>query len=90
MNKFIAVIFAALLTIAAFIIPSMCSAQSVIVYDCRVQKCYTILFPFPHSRCECVERYHYPFYTPRHKQVPPRPRHHPPPPHSHHRQSARR
>lgn len=87
MNKLYAILFAGVM----MIIPALCSAQPVVVSDCRIQRCYTVLLPFPHNRCECVERYYYPLYTPRHyRPAPPphrgpRPGHHPPPPsHNHH------
>jgi hypothetical protein len=58
------------------------SAQPVI-RDCEVQKCYKVLFPFPHSRCECVDyRYHHRYAPRRHYHPAPprdhRPGHHPP------------
>lgn len=89
MNKLSAI---ALFLFTLFLIPSLCSAQPIIK-DCRAQKCYTVLFPFPHSKCECVD-YHnryYPRYVPRkHHHMPPPPRdhrsgHHPPHHKSHRR-----
>lgn len=88
MNKLYFLLFLLVL----MIVPSICSAQPAIVNDCRIQRCYTVLFPFPHNRCECVEHYYYPLYVPpRHRYMPPpphrgpRPGHHPPPPpHNHH------
>lgn len=63
------------------------SAQQVF-RDCEVQKCYKVLFPFPHSRCECVDYRYHPRYVPRrhYRPMPPphrdhRPGHHPPPHH---------
>lgn len=87
MKNFITVMFALLVFI---MLPSIASAQSVI-RDCEVQKCYKVLFPFPHSRCECVDYNYHPRYVPRrhYHPVPPkghRPGHHPPP---HRRGSAR-
>lgn len=89
MNK----LYFLLLLLVLMIAPSICLAQPVVVNDCRIQRCYTVLFPFPHNRCECVERYYYPLYVPpRHRYMPPhpphhgpRPGHHPPPPSPNHR-----
>lgn len=58
------------------------------IRDCEIQKCYKVLFPFPHSRCECVDLRYHPRYVPRrhyHPAPPPhrdhRSGHHPPPRH---------
>lgn len=87
MNK----LYFLLLLLVLMIAPSICLAQPVVVNDCRIQRCYTVLFPFPHNRCECLDYYYYPVYTPRHyRPAPPPPRgprpghHPPPPPHNHH------
>lgn len=64
-----------------------------------IERCYTMLFPYPHSRCEYirVRRNYTPAPPPPHRMGPPpmgpRPGHHPPPPpgghwhpgHGHHR-----
>lgn len=59
-----------------------------VIRDCEIQKCYKVLFPFPHSRCECVDYRYHPRYVPRrhYHPSPPqhgdhRPGHHPPPRH---------
>lgn len=79
------IIFVMLILSFSFISKNV-SAQQVF-RDCEVQKCYKVLFPFPHSRCECVDyRYHHRYVPRRHyRPMPPprghRPGHHPPPRH---------
>lgn len=76
------IIFVMLILSFSFISKNV-SAQQVF-RDCEVQKCYKVLFPFPHSICECVDhRYHHRYVPRRHyRPMPPprchRPGHHPP------------
>jgi U5 snRNP spliceosome subunit len=96
MKNFIAIVFALL---AMIVLPSIVSAQPAPppppgAYHI-VEQCYTVLFPYPHSRCEYVRvrRNYTPAPPVRHYHpLPPppphhRPGHHPPPPpggHGHH------
>lgn len=55
MNKFITIVFA---LFSMIMLPSIAYAQQTIqqyygVYRI-VERCYTVLFPYPHSRCEYV------------------------------------
>lgn len=83
-------IFVAVVLSCLFI--STSASAHPVIRDCEVQKCYKVLFPFPHSKCECVDYRYYQHYVPhRHYHpVPPprghRPGHHPSP---HHRRSVR-
>ena len=56
MNKFITIVFA---LFAMLVLPSIAYAQQTIqqyngTYNI-VERCYTVLFPYPHSRCEYVQ-----------------------------------
>lgn len=93
MKNFIAIVFALL---AMVVLPSTVSAQPLPPHPGAyhiVERCYTVLFPYPHSRCEYVRvrRNYTPAPPPHHHHGPlpppgPRPGHHPPPPggHGHH------
>lgn len=86
----------ALIALLGLLIPASVIAQPGPEY---IQRCYTVLVPFPHTNCEWVRvRYDYrpaPPPPPRRGHMPPppprgpRPGHHPPPPphhgHGHHR-----
>lgn len=88
MKNFIIAMFALL---AFIVLPSVASAQPLppppgLYYV--VERCYTVLFPYPHSRCEYVRvRRNYTPVPPPHRMGPPpmgpRPGHHPPPPGGH-------
>lgn len=88
MNKFTIILFSILFML---IIPTIGSAQPAppppgAYYV--VEQCYTVLFPYPHSKCEYVRvRRNYtpalPLPLPHRMGPPPmrpRPGHHPPPP----------
>lgn len=85
MKNFIAIMFALLVFI---VLPSVASAQPLPPHPGSyyvVERCYTVLFPYPHSRCEYVHvrRNYTPVPPPPHRMGPPpmgpRPGHHPPP-----------
>ena len=87
MKNFVMIVFALLTMI---VLPTIVSAQPAPpppgAYHI-VERCYTVLFPYPHSRCEYVRvrRDYTPVPHPPHfRPVPPppnhRPGHHPPPP----------
>jgi len=81
MKNFITAMFALLMFI---VLPSVASAQPLPPPPGPyyvVERCYTVLFPYPHSRCEYVRISRN--YTPVPPPIGPRPGHHPPPPGSH-------
>lgn len=96
MKNFITAMFALL---AFIVLQSIASAQPLPPPGPYyvVERCYTVLFPYPHSRCEYVRvrRNYTPVPPPLHRMGPPpphhmgpppmgpRPGHHPPPPGGH-------
>lgn len=99
MNKFITIMFS---LFAMIMLSSIAYAQQTIqqyhgVYRI-VERCYTVLFPYPHSRCEYVQvrrnytpliPYHHHNYRPLPYQVP-RHGHHPPHHNGNHHHSGHR
>ena len=86
MNKLITIVFA---FIAMIVLPSIAYTHP---HHCTyriVERCYTVLFPYPHSICEYVQvRRNYTPVIPRHhhnyRPLPqPSPRHWHHPPHHH-------
>ena len=81
MNKLIASIFA---LFAMIFVPSIAYTQPYHGTYRIVERCYTVLFPYPHSRCEYVQvRRNYTPIIPHHHHnyrplPPPRHWHHPP------------
>lgn len=87
MNKLITIMFS---LFAMIMLPSIAYAQHTIqqyhgAYH-TVERCYTVLFPYPHSRCEYIQvRRHYTPIIPHHHrhyrplpQPAPKRWHHPP------------
>lgn len=100
MNKFITIMFS---LFAMIMLPSIAYAQHTIQpYNSAyhiVERCYTVLFPYPHSRCEYVQvRRNYtpliPYHHHNYRPLPyPVPRHGHHPPHhngNHHHNGPRR
>ena len=81
MNKLITSVFA---LFAMIFVPSIAYTQPYHGTYRIVERCYTILFPYPHSRCEYVQvRRNYTPIIPHHHHnyrplPPPRHWHHPP------------
>ena len=83
MKYFITSIFA---LFAMIVLPSIAYAQPYHETYRIVEMCYTVLFPYPHSRCEYIQvRHHYTPIIPHHHrhyrplpQPAPRHWHHPP------------
>ena len=83
MNKLIIIVFA---LFAMIFVPSIAYTHPCHGTYRIVEKCYTVLFPYPHSRCEYVQvRRNYTPVIPRHHhnyrplpQPSPRHWHHPP------------
>ena len=83
MKYFITIVFALFTMI---VLQSIAYAQHTIQPYHIVEQCYTVLFPYPHSRCEYIQvRRHYTPIIPHHHrhyrplpQPPPRHWHHPP------------
>ena len=87
MKHVIALLF---VTVLAFIVlPSIASAQPLPPPGPYyvVERCYTVLFPYPHSRCEYVHvrRNYTPVPPPPHRMGPPPPPNHRGPDHHGHR-----
>ena len=89
MKNFITIMVAVL---AFIVLPSVASAQPVpppMGPYYVIERCYTVLFPYMHSRCEYVRvrRNYTPVLPPPHRMGPPpmgpRHGHHPPPPGGH-------
>lgn len=88
MKNFITIMFT---LFAIIVLPSIASAQPLpppMGPYYVVERCYTVLFPYPHSKCEYVRvRRNYTPAPPPHRMGPPpmgpRPGHHPPPPGGH-------
>lgn len=86
MNKFITIMFS---LFAMIVLPSIAYAQPYHGAYHIIEMCYTVLFPYPHSRCEYVQvRHNYAPIIPHHhsyRPLPqPAPRHwHHPPHHNH-------
>ena len=95
MNKFITIMFA---LFAMIFVPSIAYTQPYHGTYHIVERCYTVLFPYPHSRCEYVQvRRNYTPIIPHHhhnyRPLPPAPRHWHHPPHhncNHHHNWPRR
>ena len=82
MKYFITIVFALLTMI---VVPSIAYAQHTIPPYHIVERCYTVLFPYPHSRCEYVQvRRHYTPIIPHHHHRHYRPLPHPAHRHWHH------
>lgn len=81
MNKLITIVFA---FIAMIFVPSIAYTHPYHGTYRIVERCYTVLFPYPHSRCEYVQvRRNYTHIIPHHHHnyrplPPPRHWHHPP------------
>ena len=81
MNKLITSVFA---LFAMIFVPSIAYTQPYHGTYRIVERCYTVLFPYPHSRCEYVQvRRNYTPIIPHHHHnyrplPPPRHWHHPP------------
>ena len=83
MKYFITIVFALFTMI---VLQSIAYAQHTIQPYHIVEQCYTVLFPYPHSRCEYIQvRHHYTPIIPHHHrhyrplpQPAPRHWHHPP------------
>ena len=83
MNKLITIMFA---LFAMIMLPSIAYTQPCHGTYHIVERCYTVLFPYPHSRCEYVQvRRNYTPIIPHHhhnyRPLPPAPRHWHHPPH---------
>ena len=95
MNKFITIMFA---LFAMIFVPSIAYTQPYHGTYHIVERCYTVLFPYPHSICEYVQvRRNYTPIIPHHhhnyRPLPPAPRHWHHPPHhncNHHHNWPRR
>lgn len=85
MNKLITIMFA---LFAMIMLPSIAYTHPYHGTYRIVERCYTVLFPYPHSRCEYVQvRRNYTPVFPHHhhnyRPLPPAPRHWHHPPHHH-------
>ena len=95
MNKFITFVFS---LFAMIVVPSIAYAQPYHDAYHVIEMCYTVLFPYPHSRCEYVQlRRNYtpliPYHNHNYRPLPqPSPRHwhHPPHHNGNHRNGPRR